>query len=83
MRIVLKEQYRGYKIGGGKSKIIHLEDLNQKQMFDLYNNGYSEFFDVIKEEKVFIPKSVGNKSKFKERLEEEIEKLKDIENDQD
>lgn len=69
--IKLKEEYRGYKIGGGKSKNIHLEDLSTRQMKELYHNGYSEFFEMI------VPK----KKVKKKEPESEVEPESDIKED--
>ena len=52
MELKIKEQYLEYSIGGGKIKSIKLKNLQPNRYEYFYNNGFSEFFDVIKEEEI-------------------------------
>ena len=56
MEIKIKEQYLEYSIGGGKVKEVKLKNLNPRHYERYFNNGYSEFFEYIKESNEIIDK---------------------------
>jgi hypothetical protein len=69
----IKQEFLEYSIGGGSKKIMKLKDFDETQYEKLISEGYGDFFEKEIEKK---------KSKFQERLQEEIDK-KELENDQE
>lgn len=67
MELKVKEEYLEYSIGGGKMKSTKLKNILPEQYEYFYNNGFSEFFNVIEEE-VIIEEEVN----YTKEVEEEF-----------